>query len=98
VVRGGVFQQFGVAPADASAAFSPFRIYNDELTVLGSMAVLNSYPRAVEMFAAGALHADRMISHAFCLDDYTEALEQFRTGGGRKLQIRPQASQSVTLL
>ena len=57
VRRGGTFQQFGVAPTDATATFSPFRVYNDEITIVGSMAVLNCYARAVEMFAAGALTA-----------------------------------------
>jgi len=98
VRRGGTFLMFGVASEEATATFSPFRIYNDEINVVGSMAVLNSYGRAVEMFAAGALRADRMVSHAFCLDDYADALDQFRAGRGRKLQIRPQAARSVELL
>lgn len=98
VRRGGVFQQFGVAAADATARFSPFGIYNDEITVVGSMAVLASYGRAVEMFAAGALNAERMVSHAYALEDYGEALEAFRAGSGRKLQIRPQSSESLRLL
>lgn len=98
VRRGGVFQQFGVAAADARASFSPFRVYNDEVTVIGSMAVLNSYGRAVEMFASGALEATPMVSHAFSLADFGEAVEMFRTGTGRKLQVRPGLTESVSLL
>ncbi len=98
VRRGGTFQQFGVAATEAKASFSPFRVYNDEVNIVGSMAVLNSYGRAVEMFAAGALNTKPMVSHAFCLEDYGDALEMFRAGTGRKLQIRPQASESVELL
>jgi 2-desacetyl-2-hydroxyethyl bacteriochlorophyllide A dehydrogenase len=98
VRRGGTFQQFGVAPSDAQARFSPFRIYNDELTVIGSMAVLHSYARAVEMFVAGALNAKAMVSHAYTLADYGDAIEAFRAGAGRKLQIRPQARESMELL
>ena len=98
VRRGGTFQQFGVAPADATARFSPFAVYNDEISVVGSMAVLHSYARAVEMFAAGAVNAERMVSHAYALEDYGEALEAFRSGSGRKLQIRPQAAESQQLL
>ena len=98
VRRGGVFQQFGVAPTDATARFSPFAVYNDEISVVGSMAVLNSYARAVEMFAAGALNAERMVSHAYALEDYGEALDAFRSGSGRKLQIRPRLSGSKQLL
>ena len=95
--RGGTFQQFGVSPTDATA-FSPYRVYNDEITIVGSMAVLNTYERAVEMFAAGAINADAMVSHAFTLDDYGAALEMFRAGQGRKLQIRPQLDESMELL
>ena len=98
VRRGGVFQQFGVAGVDARAGFSPFRVYNDEITVVGSMAVLNSYGRAVEMFASDALVAAPMVSHAFSLADFGEAVEMFRSGAGRKLQIRPGLSASVALL
>ena len=98
VRRGGTFQQFGVAATEATATFSPFRVYNDEITITGSMAVLNTYGRAVEMFSAGALRADRMVSHTFCLDDYGEALQMFRFGRGRKLQIRPQTDESMELL
>jgi len=97
VRRGGTFQQFGVAPTEARAAFSPFRVYNDELTVVGSMAVLNSYERAVELFAAGALNAAPMISHAFPLSGYGEALELFRAGTGRKLQLRPALDRPIVL-
>jgi threonine dehydrogenase-like Zn-dependent dehydrogenase len=98
VRRGGVFQQFGVAPTEATASYSPFGIYNDEISVVGSMAVLHSYARAVEMFAAGALVADRMVSHAYALEDYGEALDTFRAGTGRKLQIRPHAADSRQLV
>ncbi|MQA09636.1 MAG: alcohol dehydrogenase catalytic domain-containing protein [Pseudonocardiaceae bacterium] len=91
VRRGGTYQQFGVAPADATATFSPFRVYNDEITIVGSMAVLHSYGRAVELMGRGVIDADTMISHAFTLDDYPRALETFRASGGRKLQVRPRS-------
>ena len=98
VRRGGTFQQFGVAATEAKASFSPFRIYNDEITMVGSMAVLHSYGRAVEMFGAGALRAEAMVSHAFPLEAYGDAMEMFRAGTGRKLQIRPQTDAVVELL
>ncbi len=98
VRRGGTFQQFGVAAGDARATFSPFRVYNDEISIVGSMAVLHSYARAVEMFAANALNPAPMISHAFSLADYGQAIETFRAGTGRKLQIRPRLDTSVELL
>ena len=98
VRRGGTFLQFGVAAADARASFSPFTVYHDEITMIGSMAVAHSFGRAVEMFAAGVLRAEPMVSHAFRLEDYGEAVAMFRRGAGRKLQIRPPATESVALL
>lgn len=89
VRRGGTFQVFGVAAAEAAASFSPFRVYNDEITIVGSMAVLHSFGRAVELMAAGAVDAATIITHAFALRDYPEALQAFRDGRGRKLQVLP---------
>lgn len=94
----GYFQDFGVAPADKTAQFSPFRVYRDEITIVGTMAVLNSFGRAVELFEAGAINAKAMISHSFTLDDYSQALDMFRRGEGRKLQIRPNDTESRVLL
>jgi 2-desacetyl-2-hydroxyethyl bacteriochlorophyllide A dehydrogenase len=89
VRRGGTYQQFGVAPGDATASFSPFRIYNDEITVVGSMAVVHSFGRAVDLMCKGAIDADTMITHTFGLDQFSEALQAFRDGIGRKIQIAP---------
>lgn len=89
VIRGGTFQQFGVANEDASARFNPFRVYNDEIRIVGSMAVLHSFERAAELFSAGFLKPEVMISHRLALDEYPAALEQFRAGEGRKIQVLP---------
>ena len=89
VRRGGTYQQFGVAPGDATASFSPFRIYNDEITVVGSMAVVHSFGRAVDLVRKGAIDADTMVTHTLRLDQFSEALQTFRDGVGRKIQIAP---------
>lgn len=98
VKPGGYFQHFGVAATDAVAKYSPFRVYRDEITIVGTMASLSSFDRAVPLLADGVLHAESMISHYFTLDDYSQAMDMFRAGTGRKLQIRPGASQSGSLL
>lgn len=89
VKPGGIFQIFGVAAADALNTFSPFRLFRDEITIAGSKIVLNSFGRAVEMFEAGAIDHKALVSHSFTLDEYANAFELFRSGRGRKIQIRP---------
>jgi 2-desacetyl-2-hydroxyethyl bacteriochlorophyllide A dehydrogenase len=94
VKPGGTFQQFGVAPAEATATYLPISIVRDEINIVGSAASKYTFSRAVEMFAAGAIRSEPMFSHAFALDDYERAMSMFRRGEGRKLQIRPHATAS----
>jgi threonine dehydrogenase-like Zn-dependent dehydrogenase len=89
VARGGTFLMFGVTPAEASAEFSPFRVYNEELMVVGSMAVLHSFERARDLLVGGAIDAEAMITHSMPLDDYEAAVETFRGGAGLKIQVTP---------
>lgn len=98
VKPGGTFLHFGVAPVEASASYSPFRLFRDEITILGTMAVHQSFGRAVEMFEAGAINPVPLISHSFAIDDYDKALEMFQAGTGRKVQIRPNDTESRVLL
>jgi hypothetical protein len=53
------------------------------------MAVLRSFACARELSIPGVLHPDVMISDRFPLDHYPKALDQFRAGVGRKIQVRP---------
>jgi 2-desacetyl-2-hydroxyethyl bacteriochlorophyllide A dehydrogenase len=89
VARGGTFLMFGVASADATATISPFRIYNDEIKIVGSMAVLHSFERALSLLAKGVIDSEAMITNRFQLDDYMKAIDTFRAGSGLKVQVGP---------
>jgi len=91
VGKGGTFQQFGVSAEKAVARWSPFRIYNQEIRIVGSMAVLHSFERAGELLEAGVLNPDVFISDRLDLEDYGRALDQFKRGVGRKIQVQPSA-------
>ena len=90
VGKGGTFLQFGVSDYAARAEIEPYKIYNQEITITGSMAVLHSFERAVELFASGVLDPEVFISDRLPLDDYAKALDQFKAGQGRKIQVLPQ--------
>jgi 2-desacetyl-2-hydroxyethyl bacteriochlorophyllide A dehydrogenase len=89
VGKAGTFLQFGVADYAARATIEPYRIYNQEITITGSMAVLHSYERAAELFAQGVIDPDVFISDRLPLERYPEALQQFAAGVGRKIQVLP---------
>lgn len=86
---GGTFLQFGVADYATRVTIDPYRIYNKEITITGSMAVLHSYERAAELLAAGVLDPAAFITDRLPLTDYAQAIERFRSGAGLKTQVRP---------
>jgi 2-desacetyl-2-hydroxyethyl bacteriochlorophyllide A dehydrogenase len=89
VGRGGKFLQFGVTAEGAVARFSPFRLYNDEQSYLGSMAVLHSFDRAVDIATHLPLGLERLVTDRFPLASYAEALDHVRRGQGLKTQVLP---------
>jgi NADPH2:quinone reductase len=89
VVRGGRLLVFGVYPPGEQAAFEPAAIMGSEIDVVGSMAIVDTYERGLEVMAAGAIDADRMATHAFPIDAFVDALDVLRRGEGLKIQIVP---------
>ncbi|WP_221360928.1 zinc-dependent alcohol dehydrogenase family protein [Streptomyces beigongshangae] len=89
VAKAGTFLQFGVADYATRVSIDPYRIYNQEITITGSMAVLHSFERAADLFATGVLDPDVFISDRLPLDQYPQALEQFASGVGRKIVVTP---------
>ncbi len=87
VTRGGTFLVFGVASAEATARFSPFNVYRDEIKIIGSMAVLHSFERALALLIRGVINCEAMITHRFPLEDYRAAVETFKGGSGLKVQV-----------
>ncbi len=87
--RGGRLLVFGVTPAEAIMSLSPFRVYNDEITVTGSMAILRSFAPAVELIGSGAIDPRPLLSEPLPLAEFGEALHRVRTGQGIKWHIKP---------
>lgn len=89
VAPGGTFLQFGVTATSTKVEIEPYHIYNKEITITGSMAVLHSFERAAELLATGLLDPDVFISDRLPLTDFEEALTRFQRGVGRKIQLIP---------
>ena len=80
---------FGVAPHEARVSLSPFRIYNEEITIVGSMAVLASFQPALDLLVGGVINTQAMLTAALPLEEFPQALELMRRGEGVKTQILP---------
>ena len=87
--RGGQLLIFGVTSGDAEISLSPFRIYNDEITVLGSMAVLDSFGAAADLMVGGVIDTGPLLGDPFPLAQFPDALASVRAGEGIRIQVRP---------
>jgi 2-desacetyl-2-hydroxyethyl bacteriochlorophyllide A dehydrogenase len=92
VIRRGKLLLFGVCPPGEKAGYDAFKIYNEEITIMGTMAVLNSYGPAIDLLNAGAVDTEKMVTHSLPIDQFEEALALVRAGKGLKVQINPGAS------
>jgi 2-desacetyl-2-hydroxyethyl bacteriochlorophyllide A dehydrogenase len=87
--RGGRMLVFGVSPAEAAIRVSPFRVYNDEITITGSMAILRSFGEAVDLLTSGVVDPRPLLSEPLPLDGYGDAVDRVRAGQGIKWHVRP---------
>lgn len=84
---GGTVMVFGVPPANAVSGIRPFDVYRRELTITGSMAVLDSYSRAIALTDADSTTVQRLVTHQMNIDDAVTAVEVTRNRGGGKVQL-----------
>lgn len=89
VARGGMFLQVGVAPTTARVEVSPYTIYREEITIAGSMAVLHSLNRALDLIAAGVIDPAAFITETLPLEGYEAALAAFARSEGLKTLVAP---------
>ncbi|MFI6567402.1 zinc-dependent alcohol dehydrogenase family protein [Streptomyces sp. NPDC050534] len=89
VGKGGTYLQFGVAGHATRATIEPYKIYHQEITITGSMAVLHSFERATDLFATGVIDPGVFISDRLPLAAFPDAIARFQAGIGRKIQIQP---------
>ena len=92
VAPGGTFLVFGVASPEATVNVSPFRVYQRELTIIGSMAILGTFAAAVDVVNR---HADRfrpLLTHSFGLEQFERAVGALGTPDAVKVTITPAAA------
>ena len=92
VDRAGHLLVFGVANPASRASIAPHRIYADELTIVGSMAILRSFGPALDAVARHAEMFTPLITQRRPLDDITGALDSVRTGTTVKTVVDPALS------
>lgn len=91
VRKGGKVALLGV-PTDKVLEGLPYKyIVHNEIAIYGSRANPNVSWKIIEAIASGSLRVDDLVTHAFPLEDFSEALETFvgRKDGAIKVVIEP---------
>lgn len=75
---------FGCSPKNSEVKIDPFKIYDKELTIIGSLINPNTFPKAIklvkEMGDLGYLDFAKLCTQKFSLQDYPAALSALRKG------------------
>jgi L-iditol 2-dehydrogenase len=89
VKRGGRLVLFGVNKPDTMVEFSPFRIYREEISIVGSVLSAGACPRALELIASKRLRVEPLISHLLPLKEFSRAVELHENNEGIKILLAP---------
>ncbi len=83
---------FGVAPEQATLALRPYELFRNDLTVLGSFALNQTVPMALEWLRSGRVKVDPLITHRLPLSGVEDALNMKARAGmanAQKVLITP---------
>jgi 2-desacetyl-2-hydroxyethyl bacteriochlorophyllide A dehydrogenase len=89
VAPGGTCMVFGVASPDAQVSIAPYQIYQREITIVGSMAILRSFGTAVEVVRKWSGRFQPLLTHTYPLERVTQALATLEAGDGMKITLVP---------
>ncbi|HUC91888.1 MAG TPA: zinc-dependent alcohol dehydrogenase family protein [Paenibacillus sp.] len=82
------FLQFGVTPENAKVQVSPFRIYHKDWTIIGSMAINNTFIPAYHWLKDGRIEVNHLVSKQISLEETVDFFNSPRDPNHLKIQIK----------
>jgi D-arabinitol dehydrogenase (NADP+) len=80
VRKGGKLVVYGVYDESVTISWSPFRIWEHEITILASFCSMGHIPHVLEYVRAGKLKLESVVSRTFKIEEWEECLEVVRKG------------------
>ena len=87
--RRGTLLVYGVYPEDASVRFNPFDLFRGEISIKGSFAQLDSFPRALAYLESGRVKVNEIVTEELPLAEYQQALDLAWARKGIKTALVP---------
>lgn len=83
----GQFLQFGVTPMDAKISISPYDIFKNDWTIVGSFALCYTFLPAIELLKNDVVDVDSLVSHQISINDFIGGFNQFIKGETLKVHL-----------
>jgi D-arabinitol dehydrogenase (NADP+) len=87
--RRGTVMVYAVYPDHAIAQVTPADLMRREVTIKGSFAQIDCFPRALDYLESGKVKVDEIVTHEIPLRDYRKALDLALAREGIKIAIIP---------
>ena len=81
----GQYLQFGVAPNHAKVQISPYDLFRNDWTVIGSFALCYTFLPAIAWLANGVVDVAQLVSHTVPMTEFAPAFHAF--AGGQTLKV-----------
>ena len=85
----GQYLQFGVSPKEATVRWSPYEIFHNDWTILGSFALCYTFQPAIAWMANRVVDITPLVSHTLPLTDFEHGFQEFAGGKTLKVHLRP---------
>jgi threonine dehydrogenase-like Zn-dependent dehydrogenase len=86
----GTYLQFGVAPNHARISVSPYDIFRNDWTIVGSFALCYTFLPAIDWLASGAIDIAPLVSHVAPMHEFASVFQQFAAGQTLKVHVEMQ--------
>jgi D-arabinitol dehydrogenase (NADP+) len=86
---GGTVFVYGMTDENDRLTVSPYEVFRRELVIKGSFSQAYSFDRALQSIRTGRVATDGIVTHAFGLDDYGDALAALADRDCVKAVVRP---------
>jgi D-arabinitol dehydrogenase (NADP+) len=87
--RGGTLLVYGVYPEKETVRFNPFDLFRREITIKGSFAQIDAFPRALAYLESGKIKVNEIVTDEFALEDWPKVLEYAWSRKGIKIAVIP---------
>jgi D-arabinitol dehydrogenase (NADP+) len=91
VRRRGTLLVYGVYPEKAFARVNPFDLFRGEISIKGSFAQIDSFPRAIAYLEGGRVKVNEIVTEELPLAQFPQALELAWARKGIKTALVPNA-------